>query len=354
MNSLKGVILASKREDDELSLIAGGRAHHALPVANRPLVLYGLRSLAQCGIEDVAIVVSDETSAAVRSVVREGIPGVRVTFLQHPGASTVVEALAAVREFLGGSPFALHLGDSLFTEPLAPLADEFRRLAPDALVVARRTSGETQPGVIDLDRRRLLRLAGQPAAPPSEHLLTGGYFFGPAVTELAERMAGETTTAGVLAALAAEGGTVETRTVDGSWKYSGSVDSVLEANQMVLDCIAADVGDVDLSSARIEGRVVVHPSAVLDRATVRGPAIIAAGAILIDTFVGPYTAVGENVCLDGAEVEYSIILAGAAIRHPGKRLEASLVGQDATVTREFNLPASLRLRVGRRAEISLS
>ena len=159
--------------------------------------------------------------------------------------------------------------------------------------------------------------------------------------------------ADLAAALAAAGVPVEVDGCSTAWTYAGDVDGLLEANRLILDRLEPSPNDADLEGARIEGRVAVHPTAVLDGATIRGPAVIGAGAVLVDTFVGPYSSIGESVRLEGTEIENSIVLAGASIRNVGKRLEGSLVGSQATVTRQFTLPAGLRLRVGRGSEIAL-
>ena len=79
----------------------------------------------------------------------------------------------------------------------------------------------------------------------------------------------------------------------------------------------------------------------------RGPAVIGAGCRLRDAYVGPYTSIGHDVVIEGAEVEHSIVMPEASIRHLGGRLEASVVGPHARVFRDFRLPRALRLTVGR-------
>jgi glucose-1-phosphate thymidylyltransferase len=199
---------------------------------------------------------------------------------------------------------------------------------------------------------RALRVVGSRKVPETDEslapvLLLGGQ----AVARAAEA---ETESFAELAAgLARSGIPVEVDGCSTAWTYRGDVDGLLEANRLILDRLDPPPTDADLEGARIEGRVLVHPTAVLDRATIRGPAVIGAGAVLADTFVGPYSSIGESVRLEGTEIEHSIVLAGASIRNVGKRLEGSLVGRQATVTRQFTLPAGLRLRVGRGAEIAL-
>jgi glucose-1-phosphate thymidylyltransferase len=100
--------------------------------------------------------------------------------------------------------------------------------------------------------------------------------------------------------------------------------------------------------------VQADPSATLERSTIRGPVLIGAGARLLDAWIGPYTSIGDDVCVEGAEVENSIVLDGARISHLDRRLEASVIGPGATIYRDFRLPRALRLHVGAGARVSLT
>jgi glucose-1-phosphate thymidylyltransferase len=344
MDGMKGLILAARQSDDELSLISGGRAPQVFPVANLPLLHHGIDALRAAGVEEIAIAVSPATVADVRDVAGEDF-----SYVETSAEPSLAEVLRAVTEFVGDDSVAVAAGDGLLLDPLPPLAEEFERTGADALLLVRQGGAE---GVADLDSKRLLRVVDDQPPPPAGHLLAGVYFFGPKV--LAAASEGARSVAQLMAALTDGGGRFETRPVRESWKYAGSSEDLLEANRLVLDMIEADTSEADLARARVTGRASIHPTAVLDRTTIRGPVAIGPGAVLVDTFVGPYTSIAENARLEGAEIEFSIVLGGATIRHPGKRIEASLVGAEASITRDFALPAALKLRVGKKAEISLA
>ena len=142
--------------------------------------------------------------------------------------------------------------------------------------------------------------------------------------------------------------------LEAAWRYDGTVDGVLEANRIALDDLKRGRVGVNLSNANVQGRVQIDPSAELDGTKLRGPVYIGPGARLVETYVGPYTSIGAGVTLEGVEIEHSIVLPGAQIRYPGRRLEASLVGEGAHIGRDFSLPSALRLRVGPGSEIQLS
>lgn len=357
MPELRGLILADRRRDDELSQIVNGRAPQALPIANVPLVRYGVDALADCGVREIAVVVTASTRADVEEALGDGRRlGVALEYVECPLRSSFAERLVAARAHLADGPFLVHLGDGLLTQPLGPLVEEFRSLEPDAMVLleAVEPGAEAEP----VERERGLRLVGRADLPPAGAAPAAACILTPAAIEAAAALevAGLAPDwiGAVAAEIAARGGRVVTHAIEGSWRYGGDIDGLLQANRMVLDGIAADHAGVDLRHARLEGRARIHPTAVLERTTIRGPVAIGAGAVLVDTFIGPYTAIGENTRLEGAEIEYSIVLSGAEIHHIGKRIEASLVGQDASVRRDFALPAAHRLRVGRGADLSLA
>jgi glucose-1-phosphate thymidylyltransferase len=248
----------------------------------------------------------------------------------------------------------VHLGDALVTQPLPPLFEELERSHADAILLVRNAAelaGQTEVGG---PHARPLRLVEDKPVPPAEQALAGVFVLGPEAVDAALALHDQAGVREIVRALGETGGRLETRIVSGSWKYSGAVDGLLEANRMVLDELQTDVAGCDLSEARIEGRVRIHPTAIVERSTVRGPAVIGPRAILQDAFVGPYSSVGAGVRLEGAELEHSIVLDNAVIRHIGPRLEDSLVGNGATVTRDFAFPSGLRLRVGSRAEVLLA
>ena len=140
----------------------------------------------------------------------------------------------------------------------------------------------------------------------------------------------------------------------GWWIDTGKKDPLLHCNRLVLDTIEHRVdGHVD-DQSRVERRVVIEEGVQLIRSVVRGPAIIGARTRLVDTYVGPYTSIGANVELEGIEIEHSIVLDGARMRFIAPRVEGSLIGPRARVTRDFDMPRAVRLAIGEGAQVSFA
>jgi glucose-1-phosphate thymidylyltransferase len=138
------------------------------------------------------------------------------------------------------------------------------------------------------------------------------------------------------------------------WRFRGGSEALLEGNRFALEGIRADYERAQLVDSRIQGPVIAHPDATIESSVVRGPAIVGARAHLREAYVGPYTSVGEDVTIEGAEIEHSVVLPEASISHLGGRLEASVIGPKSKVFRDFRLPRALRLAIGEGAEVSLT
>ena len=145
---------------------------------------------------------------------------------------------------------------------------------------------------------------------------------------------------------------VEPHVVRGWWKDTGRLDDMLEANRLILDTVDRRI-DGELFDSQVDGRVVVEAGARLERATVRGPAIIGAGAVVRDAYIGPYTAVGRHCVIEGAEVEHSILLEGSSVRGLDGRMESSLLGRDVAISRDNRQPRAYRFMVGDKSEIGI-
>jgi len=352
----RGVILTGGADGYRASGIHSVRA--LAPVANEPIVSYALADLAKAGIEEVALLVSPDAQAAMREVVGNGSRwGVRAQYVPHPDALGDARSLLAVEEFTHGLPFVVHRGDGFLRPALRALLEEFDRDQLDALVVVERSAVGSLYVVPAVERGTSGRSAAMHPDARSQKAHAGVQAFRAsvfdAIRELADGRRGPLDLARVADKIAARGGVVETRAVEGWWTYDGSPAELLSANRLRLDELTADLRGVDVLDSRVEGRVAIDPSATLTSTTVRGPAIIGPRACLSHAYVGPYTSLGAGVVVDGAEVEDSIILPGAIIRHLGRRLEGSVVGREAKVHRDFALPAGLRLWVGDGVEVSL-
>jgi glucose-1-phosphate thymidylyltransferase len=139
--------------------------------------------------------------------------------------------------------------------------------------------------------------------------------------------------------------------VSGWWKDTGKLEDMLEANRLILETLQAKVeGRIDAAS-RIEGTVVIDKTATIEHSVVRGPAVIGAGARIINSYVGPFTSIGNDVEINKSEIEHSIVLAGALIHDLDARVADSLIGRGVKIHRLPLKPVAHRFMLGDNSEV---
>jgi glucose-1-phosphate thymidylyltransferase len=356
MQPLKGLILSGGK-GTRLRPITHTSAKQLVPVANKPVLFYGIESLAAAGIDEIGIIIAPETGGEIREAAGDGSQfGVRITYIEQDAPSGLAHAVLTAEPFLGDSPFVMYLGDNLLRDGIIDLVDQFRSQAPDAMILLTSVPDPENYGVAELDGERVARLVEKPKEPQSDLALVGVYMFTPAIFDAARAIEpswrNELEITDAIQWLIEQGLSVDPHIVRGWWKDTGQVQDMLDANRLILD----DLGDRvegELIDSRVEGRVVVEPGAKLERSTVRGPAIIGAGSKLVDAYIGPYSAIGENVTIERAEIEYSIVLSGSSVRDLDGRIEASLIGRNVAIARSPALPKAYRFVVGDNAEIAI-
>jgi glucose-1-phosphate thymidylyltransferase len=357
VQELKGLIL-SGGAGTRLRPITHTSAKQLVPVANKPVLFYGIEALVDAGVTEIGIIIAPETGDEIRAAVGDGSAfGAKVTYIVQDEPAGLAHAVLTAEDFIGGSPFVMYLGDNLLADGLRGLVATFRAEEPDALILLTPVDDPQSYGVAELDGERIVRLVEKPKDPPSNLALVGVYLFAPPIFDAARALEpswrGELEITEAIQGLIDDGRSVRSEVVSGWWKDTGQLADMLEANRLVLEEIETRVeGDVDEDS-RVEGRVVIEPGAKLERSVVRGPAVIGAGACIEDAYVGPYTSIGENVHVRRSEVEHSIILSGSVVEDLGTRMEASLLGREVKLTRSEGMPKTLRMLVGDKSEIKI-
>jgi glucose-1-phosphate thymidylyltransferase len=357
VEDLKGLIL-SGGAGTRLRPITHTSAKQLVPVANKPVLFYGIEALVDAGVTEIGIIIAPETGGEIREAAGDGSAfGAKITYIVQDKPAGLAHAVLTAEEFIAGSPFVMYLGDNLLADGLRGLVSTFRSEEPDALILLTPVDDPQSYGVAELDGERIVRLVEKPKDPPSNLALVGVYLFAQPIFDAARALEpswrGELEITEAIQSLIEEGKAVKSEVVSGWWKDTGQLADMLEANRLVLEEIQTSVeGEVDEDS-RVEGRVVIEPGAVLVNSVVRGPAVIGAGARIEDAYVGPYSSIGDDVQVRRSEIEHSIILAGSVVEDLGTRMEASLLGREVKLTRSDGMPRTLQMLVGDKSEIKL-
>ncbi len=368
---MKGLIL-SGGTGSRLRPITHTSAKQLVPIANKPILFYGIEDMAEAGIVDIGIIIG-ETGDDIREAVGDGSRfGVNVTYISQDAPLGLAHCVKIAEDFLGGDDFVMYLGDNMLEQGLVEFVEGFEASrssanAPElggtaaAPAVAQILLAEVDDprsfGVADIDENgAVVQLVEKPENPPSNLALVGVYLFDnniiTAVNSIEPSERGELEITDAIQWLVDAGHVVRHEVLQGWWIDTGKKDPLLECNRLVLDTVVpATHGLVDEKS-NVEGRVIIEQGAEVKNSTVRGPAVIGAGTRIIDSYVGPYTSISHDCEIISSELDHSVVLANSRLANI-ERLTDSLIGHHVDVSHNDALPRATRLMLGDHSRVEI-
>jgi glucose-1-phosphate thymidylyltransferase len=359
MQRMKGLILSGGK-GTRLRPLTYTSAKQLVPVANKPVLFYGVESIVAAGISEIGIVVG-ETRAEIEAAVGDGSRfGARVTYIPQDEPRGLAHAVLIARQFLADDPFVMYLGDNLIANGITELVNEFRSLGCNSEILLAKVPNPRQFGVAELTPEgKVKRLVEKPPEPQSDLALVGVYMFDHHIHESVRRIKpswrDELEITDAIQDLVDRGLDVHPHVVRGWWKDTGKLEDMLEANRIVLDTLEGRRDEALVSEgSSIEGRVALAAGVEIVDSVLRGPVVVGAGARIENAFVGPYTSIGDRCVLHGCEIENSIVLADSRIRDIPRRIDGSLIGRNVKIERTDLKPKAYRFMVGDNSEVGIA
>lgn len=336
-------------------------AKQLVPVANKPILWYGLEAIIAAGITDIGIIISPETGEEVKAKTGNGDRfGAKITYILQDQPLGLAHAVKIAQPFLEDSPFVMYLGDNLVQSELNLFVENFQNKNLDALTLLREVENPTAFGVAKVDEfGRVLQLVEKPKVPPSNLALVGVYLFSPvihqAIANIQPSARGELEITDAIQYLIDQQKNVEAFKIKGWWLDTGKKDDLLAANQIILDtCLESAVdGEID-SESRISGRVQIGKGSYITNCTIRGPVTIGENCHLENCFIGPYTSIADQATLVDADIDNSVILKGAKLTGIQQRIVDSLIGERAQIKAAPQHPKALRFMIGDDSQVELT
>lgn len=353
---MKGLILSGGK-GTRLRPLTFTQAKQLVPVANKPVLFYGIEALKEAGIEDIGIVVGD-TKEEIKEAIKDGSQfDVRVTYIEQEVPLGLAHAVKISEGFLGDEPFVMYLGDNILKRGIKSLVKEFMEEKPNSLILLTEVPNPQMFGVAELEDGKVVRLVEKPKEPASNLALVGVYMFDfhifEAVKSIKPSWREELEITDAIQFLIDHGYKVHPHLVTGWWKDTGKIEDILDANRLILESIEGkNNGKVDAVS-KINGQVTIEKGVVVKNSTIRGPAIIGEETEITDSYIGPFTSIQKKCKISQTEIEHSIVLEGSEIYDVGSRIDESLIGRGVKIYKCPSKPSVYRFMVGDKSEIGI-
>ena len=363
---MKGLIL-SGGAGTRLRPITHTSAKQLVPVANKPILFYGIEDMVEAGITEIGIITGD-TGPEIREAVGDGSQwGANVTYIPQDAPLGLAHCVLIARNFLGNDDFVMYLGDNLLRQGIAEFVESFEAdhvesragdaQVPSAQILLARVDDPQRFGVAEIGPDgEVTKLVEKPEHPKSDLALVGVYLFDPSIHEAVAAIEpsprGELEITDAIQWLIDNGHRVRHEVLEGWWKDTGKLEPLLEGNRLVLDMLqASNAGTVDAASV-LEGIVVIEAGAEVVNSILRGPVIIGEGSRIVDSTVGPYASIYFDCEISASTIENSVILEQSRITGV-EGIADSLVGKQVEVRRARTTPAATRLMIGDHSIVEL-
>ena len=353
---MKGLILSGGK-GTRLRPLTFTQAKQLVPVANKPVLFYGIEALKEAGIKDIGIIVGD-TKEEIREATGDGRQwGVRITHIEQEAPLGLAHAVKISEGFLGKEPFVMYLGDNILKSGIKSLVEKFKKKKPNSLILLTKVPDPQMFGVAELKDGKVVRLVEKPKRPMSDLALVGVYMFDShifeAVNAIKPSWRDELEITDAIQYLVDKGYEVHPHLVTGWWKDTGKIEDILEANRLILESIKGkNKGKVDKDS-KIHGEVMLEDKVVVQNSIIRGPALIGAESEIIDSYVGPFTSIQKKCKIIRTEIENSIVLEGSEIQDIGGRIDQSLIGREVKIYKSPTRPSAYRFMVSDKSEVGI-
>ncbi len=350
-------LIASGGRGTRLRPITHTQNKHLIPIANKPILYYAIEAAVDSGIKEIGIV-HNADSIEVPNYIGNGTKwGVNITYIPQEVPGGLAQVVQLAEKFIAGDKFIFYLGDNMLVGGVKRFVEEFEKSGCSCFLTLSKVKDPERFGVPEIRNGMIVRVDEKPKQPKSSYAVAGIYLYDhhifEAVNNIKPSARGELEISDAHTYLIEKGYKVGYTEITGWWKDTGKPIDLLEANRLILDSFNQRVeGEVDELSD-VAGRVVIDAGAKIVNSKIRGPVIIGKDCVIENSYIGPYTSIGDRTEIRGSEVEYSIILRECKILYVGIRIEGSLLGNDVEVVQGNGKPRVHRFMIGDQSRIEV-
>ncbi len=284
--------------------------------------------------------------------------GVRISYIPQTEPGGLAQVVALAEKFVGNDQFIFYLGDNMVVGGVKRFVDEFQKSGCNCFLTLAKVKDPERFGVPEIKDGRIVGVEEKPKKPKSSYAVAGIYLYDhhifEAVKSLKPSARGELEISDAHQYMIDKGYKIGFVEITGWWKDTGKPVDLLEANRLVLDNITPrNDGEVDKLSD-VAGKVVIEAGAKIINSKVRGPVIIGKECVIEDSYIGPFTSIGDRTVVRNSEVEYSIVLRDCKIESVGIRIEGSILGNDVEIVNANGKPRVHRFMIGDQSRVEVA
>lgn len=336
-------------------------AKHLIPIANKPVIFYSLEKIKNAGIENVGIVVNPENINDFKNVIGDGSNfGLKIEYIIQEEPKGLAHAVWIARDFLQEDDFLMYLGDNLILDDINQFVEEFKNSKElHASILLSPVKDPSRFGIAVVKNGEIIQVIEKPKEPPSNLAIIGLYLFRKTIFEgiknIKPSWRGELEITDAIGYLIDKKFKVKGHIIYGWWKDTGKPEDLIEANRKILDdnSFKNEIKGVIDPSSDIQGRIYIGENSEIINSTIRGPVVIADNCVIKDSYIGPYSSLGNNVLVENCEIQNSIVMDNVKLLNLPYPIDSSLIGKHVQIVESQKKPKALRLVIGDMGKVEI-
>ena len=351
-------LIASGGRGSRLRPLTHTQNKHLIPIANKPILHYAIEAAVEAGIRQIGIVCNADSDEVPKAIGNGKRWNARITYIPQKAPLGLAHVVKIAQKFIGKDNFIFYLGDNMVVGGVKRFIEEFERSGCNCFLTLARVHDPERFGVPEIKNGRIIRIEEKPSKPKSQFAVAGIYIYDGHIFEAARKIKpskrGELEISDAHQYLIDKGYKVGFSEITGWWKDTGKPSDLLEANRLVLDNIRPETaGDIDKAST-VAGKVRLEEGSKVINSVVRGPAIIGRGCVIENSYIGPFTSIGDRTHIRNSEVEYSIVLRDCKVHDVRIRIEGSILGNDVEIVDATGKPNVHRFMIGDQSRVEVA
>ena len=257
---MKGIVLAGGL-GTRLYPITKITNKHLMPVYNKPMIFYPIRTLVSAGVQEILVVTGGNNAGDFLRILRNGEEfGLKqLSYRYQEGEGGIAAALSLAETFAAGDAICVILGDNIYENSLRKSADEFARIGKGARIHLKQVENPQRFGVPVMQDGRIIRIEEKPQNPQSNFAVTGFYMYDPSVFEIIKTLKpsnrGELEITDVNNAYI-QRNQMTSEIIEGWWSDAGTFDSLLRANILVASQHAGNEEELPQEAIRTSASIL--------------------------------------------------------------------------------------------------
>jgi len=348
----KGIILHGGY-GTRLRPLTYSRPKQLLPITNVPMSQFGLLSMKNAGITEIAIVIGGENSFKVKEYYGNGKQfGVNITYIHQDKPLGISHAVGLCKEFVDNEKFVVFLGDNVLLKGINDYVKKFEESDDAAKILLCEVTNPKQFGIADISKNgKILKIVEKPKNPPTNLAVIGIYFFQPKIFEIIKKLKpswrNELEITDALQMLLESNEKISHNTITNYWKDTGTVEDILDANKTILKILDSKFQkEIGMNSAIFIDKDII----LKNNSKIISPSIIGENCNLSNVVLGPNVSIGKNCKISESIIQNSIIMDNCEIN--GKiKLSNSIISYNTKIKSNERKESSLVIGEDKKIEL---